>query len=330
MCTGIRLIAKNGSVVYARTLEFGQPIQSSIVFIPRNVPFTGTTMRKDVKGLQWKTRYAVVGANAAGEMGIIDGVNERGLAGGLFYLPGYACYQNVADDELNISLAPWELMTWLLTTCASVEDVKKALPTMRVANVVFGSWGIIPPVHAIIHDESGQSLVIEYTEGVLHMYDNPLGVITNAPTFDWHITNLKNYGNLSSLNSVPRDLRGVSLDPFGQGSGMFGLPGDFTPPSRFVRAVAFSQTVTQLKDEDQARDTAFHILNLFDIPVGVVCSQQEGQIHCDYTQWTSAVDLRNKKYYFHTYGNRNVQMVDLMKQDLESNKPAVVMNMDGQ
>jgi choloylglycine hydrolase len=98
-----------------------------------------------------------------------------------------------------------------------------------------------------------------------------------------------------------------------------------------VRAVAFSQTVTQAHDEAQARDAAFHILNLFDIPQGVVCGlAQDGQVHCDYTQWTSAVDLRNRRYYFHTYGDRQVRGVDVMALDCNAKEPKVVMRMEGQ
>jgi len=328
MCTGIRLIAKNGAVVYARTLEFARPIDSSIIFIPRSVSFIGTTSQKNMPGLSWKTKYAAVGANAANEIGIIDGVNEVGLAGGLFYLPDYAQYQEVSEAELKNSLAPWELMTWILTTCATVAEVKKRVTEIKVGNIVFNNWGIIPPIHAIIHDQQGNSVVIEYIEGTLHLHDNPLGVITNAPTFDWHMTNLKNYVMLSRLNATPRKIDGITLDPLGQGSGMLGMPGDFTPPSRFVRAVFLSQCVTQLKDEEETRATAFHILGLFDIPVGVVCMEQNGQMYCDYTQWTSAVDLRNKRYYFHTYADRTIRMVDLMKCNFDEKEPKIVMRMD--
>ena len=92
-------------------------------------------------------------------------------------------------------------------------------------------------------DASGKSIVIEYVGGKLNVFDDPLGVVTNSPSFDWHMANLRNYVNFSMTNVPPVKLGSVKLEPFGQGSGMLGLPGDFTPPSRFVRAVAFSQSV---------------------------------------------------------------------------------------
>ena len=112
--------------------------------------------------------------------------------------------------------------------------------------------------------------MIEYVDGELHTYDNPIGVITNSPTFDWQQTNLRNYINLSTVNASPLTIDGVTLAPFGQGSGMMGLPGDFTPPSRFVRAVALSQDAVPGQDAEATVKVAFHILDSFDIPLGAV------------------------------------------------------------
>jgi len=325
MCTGIRLIADNGAVIYARTLEFGQPMKSDILVIPRNYSFVGTAPSGKPEGLLWKSRYAVVGANALGLRHILDGVNEAGLAGGLFYFPDFAQYQDVALNEYKNSLAPWELMTWLMTNYSTIDEVKKAITTIKVGNTNFKAWGFVPPVHAIVHDARGKSLVIEYVKGNLDVYDNPLGVVTNSPTFEWHTINLDNYVTLKAVNSSALILRnGVEIIPLGQGSGMLGLPGDFTPPSRFVRAVAFSQSVKIGVHEGDALSAAFHLLNLFNIPIGVVRHREKGKEFYDYTQWTSASDLRNKRYYFHTYESPQIQSVDLMNFDLDAHEPVFI------
>jgi len=205
-----------------------------------------------------------------------------------------------------------------------VEQVRASLPTIKVVNAIFGPWAIIPPVHAVVHDTVGKSLVIEYVNGTLHMYDNLLGVITNAPTFDWHLINLQNYITITNKNVDEKLLHELKLVPLGQGSGMLGLPGDFTSPSRFVRATAFSQSVVQLKDEADARDTVFHVLDLFNIPIGVVREMADGEVHYDYIEWTSASDLMNKRYYFHTYNNRQIHQVDLMSMDLDAKEPVII------
>ncbi len=326
MCTGIRLKAQDNSIIYARTLEFAQEINSEIIFIPRNYEFVGTDQSGKSNGLRWKTKYAVVGTNAEKQIGAIDGVNEKGLAGGLFYFSGYAQYQEVPADQNNNSIAPWELMTFILSTCDSVAQVKKILPTIYVNGASFAQWGITPPVHAVVHDEAGNSVVIEYVNGILHLYDNPLGVMTNAPTFDWHITHLSTYINLGVFNDSSKELNGLTLKPLGQGSGMLGLPGDFTSPSRFVRAVVYSQSVIDIKDCQTTKKTAFHILNLFDIPRGFIRQREKDGVLYERTQWTSACDLKNRRYYYKTYETQIVQEVDLLTMDMDS-KQTIIMPM---
>jgi choloylglycine hydrolase len=156
-------------------------------------------------------------------------------------------------------------------------------------------------------------VVIEPLDKSLKIYDNPLGVVTNAPTFDWHMTNLRNYVNLTVDNVPPIDLGGIKLAQFGQGSGLRGLPGDFTPPSRFVRAVAFSQSALPSDTAAQAVLQVFHILNNFDIPYGAVRDLEGGRIHAESTTWTSASDLKNLRWYFRTYGDQSIHSVDVAK-----------------
>jgi choloylglycine hydrolase len=323
MCTGVRLRAENGACVYGRTLEFGKEMESNIIMVPKDFPFTATGNNKS-DGISWQAKYAALGANALNLMHLLDGVNEKGLAGGLFYFPGYAEYQKVDDENIKNSLAPWELLTWILTTCEDVDAVKKAVPKIYVSSAILREWGIVPPIHVIVHDQAGKSLVIEYINGNLVMKDNPLGVFTNAPTFEWHLTNLTNYAALSPFNVSTVEWSGIALTPPGQGSGMLGLPGDFTPTSRFVRAAAFSAAVTDIETEAEARDAVFHILNLFDIPRGIIREQQETERYADYTQWTSVVDLKNKRYYWRTYTNHQIHFVDLMQMDTQASHVVVL------
>jgi len=129
----------------------------------------------------------------------------------------------------------------------------------------------------------------------------------------------------------PVKLGPVMLEPFGQGSGMLGIPGDFTPPSRFVRAVAFSQSVFQPKTGGDAILEAFHILNQFDIPKGAAREHEKDahdNVQADYTIWTAASDLRTRRFYFRTYENSQIRMVDLMKMNLDA-KDIVTISMKG-
>lgn len=329
-CTGITLVATDGTVVHARTLEFAIDLHSDVIMVPRGYARVGTT--PDGKpGLKWKAKYASVGANGVGMPVLFDGVNEKGLSAGLFYFPTSAQYMPYTPSDAGRTMAPWELGSWMLENFASVEEVKANIGTVVVPAVVYQGWGFAPEVHFIVSDASGKGIVIEYVGGKLNVYDNPLGVITNSPAFDWHMTNLRNYVNFSMTNVPPVKLGSVTLQPFGQGSGMLGIPGDFTPPSRFVRAVAFSQSVFPPKTGDDAVLEAFHILNQFDIPKGAAREHQtdeHGNIQADYTIWTSASDLKARRFYFRTYDNSQIRMVDLMKMNLDG-KDIVTISMKG-
>lgn len=329
-CTGIRLTAADGSVVRGRTLEFGTDLNSDVLMIPRGFTRVGNT--PDGKpGLSWKAKYASLGANGVGLPYLFDGLNEKGLAVGTFYFPTTAGYMPYTAADAGKTIAPWQVGSYLLENFATVEEVRQNIGKVVVPTVIFPAWGFAPPAHYVVYDAAGNSIVIEFIGGKLNVYDNPLGVITNTPSFDWHMTNLRNYVNFSVNNVPPVKLGSVTLQPTGQGTGMLGLPGDFTPPSRFVRAVAFSQSVLPSKTGDEAVLEVFHILNNFDIPKGSTRDGQKdasGNIEADYTLWTSVTDLKTKRFYFRTYQNSQIRMVDLMKMNLDS-KDVVTIPMKG-
>ena len=319
MCTGIRLSALDGTVVHARTLEFGVDLESTVILSPRGYRRTATTPDGQ-PGQSWQARYASLGADGLGLRVIVDGLNEKGLAVGLFYFPGSAGYLPYTPADAPNTVAPWELGSWILDQFASVEEVKAGIGRVVVPAVLLKAWNLELEVHYIVHDASGQSLVIEYVDNQLHIHDNPLGVFTNSPSFDWHITNLRNYVNFSTTSHEPLQLGSVRLAPLGQGSGMLGMPGDFTPPSRFVRAVAFSQSIFPAQSGREAILNAFHILNNFDIPRGAAREAHrdaEGNVLADHTIWTAASDLQARQFHFRTYANSQIRRVDLMAHDLD-------------
>jgi choloylglycine hydrolase len=316
-CTGIRIQPKDGSVICARTLEFGLDFHSNVVVIPRHLELLGTAPG-DKPGLRWRSKYGAAGANAFDVPIIADGLNEKGLAVGIFYLPGYAKYQEVNAKDLSKTLAAWELPLLLLTTCSNVQEAVAAARDVCVGNTLQKDLGFVPPFHFVIHDTAARCVVLEYIDGELKVHDNPLGVLTNSPTFDWHLTNLSNYINLTAGNVPPMELSGLKISGFGQGTGMLGLPGDFTPPSRFVRAVAFSHSALPVETAREGILQAFHILNQFDIPKGAARESEHGKLTTDYTLWTSASDLKNARYYFHTFDSRRIRMVDLKQMDLDA------------
>ena len=180
-CTGIRLIAEDGTVIHARTMEFAIDIHSDVIMVPRGYARTGTTP-DGKEGLKWKAKYASVGANGVGLPVLFDGLNEKGLAAGTFYFPTSAGYMTYTAADAGKTIAQWEVGSWILENFASVEEVKANIGNIVVPAVVFGGWGFAPEAHYIVHDAAGKSIVIEYVGGKLNVYDNPLGVITNSPS----------------------------------------------------------------------------------------------------------------------------------------------------
>jgi choloylglycine hydrolase len=325
-CTGITIKPKDGSIIFARTLEFAADIKSNIIIVPRGREYVGTAPG-DKRGLRWKAKYGIVGTNAFGLPVTVDGLNEKGLSVGLFYFPGFAKYQEVTAEHVSNALAPWELGTYLLGTCSNVTEAMAAAKKVLVGESVQKEMSFVPPVHYIMTDASGSSMVLEHVGGELMVHPNPLGVMANSPTFDWHMVNLRNYVTMSTHNIEKIDLAGNEIKGLGQGSGMLGLPGDFTPPSRFVRAVAFSKTALPTEKAGEGVLQAFHILNQFDIPKGSARGIEHGKEVADYTQWTTAADLKNLRYYFRTYDDSRIRMVDIKAVNLDGYE-IVTISMD--
>ena len=183
----------------------------------------------------------------------------------------------------------------MLANFATVDEVREAVKTIvLVPTPVPGlgsAKGAVAGAHFFIQDKSGKSLVVEPVDGTLKLHEAPLGVMTNAPTYDWHMTNLAAYINLSVKDIDSAKLGPLTLTAFGSGAGMLGLPGDFTPPSRFVRAAAFSQAAAPNATAEDTVLAAFHILNQFDIPKGSVVNSAVGAPTDEITEWTSVNDL---------------------------------------
>jgi choloylglycine hydrolase len=298
-CTGTMLKAKDGSVLSGRTIEFGAIVDTSVVLVPRGYAFVGQTPKGD--GLPYTSKYATVGLITYQDMKVMDGLNEAGLASAAFYFPTFAEYTPVTAKNQKRGLSPTELPNWVLSQFASVAEVRQALERedVVITPTIVDGWGAVaPPMHYAVWDKTGASIVIEPIGGRLVVHDSPLGTVTNSPPFDWHMINLRNYIALDPRNVPPVKIAGETFSQLGQGSGMHGLPGDFTPPSRFVRVSVFAATAIPSKTGDKGIQQVFHILNNFDIPVGVAREEIGGKLITDYTQATVARDSANLRYYF--------------------------------
>lgn len=312
-CTGLSLRAKDGAYIQARTIEWGDSyLPSEYVIIPRNQQIRAYTPT-GLNGATFQTKYGVVGLAIIQKEFIAEGLNEAGLSAGLFYFPRYGSYVDYNPAENPRTVNDLQLVSWMLAQFSSVDEVKAALSAIRVIGIE--EPGTTSTVHWRIGDATGRQVVLEIVNGVPHFYDNTVGVLTNSPGFEWHLTNLNNYVNLFPGGAAPHLLGGVTLTAFGAGSGFLGLPGDVTPPSRFVRIAFYRATAPQQATGLATSLQCFHILNNFDIPVGIEHLTGKSPDIPSATQWTSAIDLTNRRVYYKTAYNSTIRCIDLKNID---------------
>lgn len=327
-CTGITLKSKDGGVVVARTVEWAlnDAQHNQILIVPRNKQFKAQTPQ-GLNGKSWLGKFGFVTLTAYGQPYGPDGINETGLYVGVYYLPGFAEYAVYDAKQAAKSMSVGDLMQWMLSSFKTVEEVVANLQNVIIVNVENKEFGgAALPFHFKIVDPSGASKIIEIVnKGEVKIYEPYLGVITNSPTYDWHIINQRNYLQLNTLPSKEQTFGEYKLQPLGGGSGLMGLPGDFTPPSRFVRAAAFTASCRPLSASIDAVAESFRILDNFNIPLGaqVPISNLPKDI-VSATQITSSSDLKHKVYYYHTMWNRQVRKIDLNKIDFATIKEQII------
>jgi choloylglycine hydrolase len=318
MCTDFLLQAADASVVNGRSMEYGLDMGSQIVVGGRGTPMTSGAPGLPNGGLGWVANFGYVGLNVAGlghkEL-IADGMNQEGLAISALWLPGYTVYSHTVTDNavaLDVSLLP----SWALGKHATVDEFRAELEHVEIWAP--DSWNTEIPLHFSIHDATGQSAVLEFL--VNHpkgeVTENPVGVLTNAPPFDWQVSNIGNYVGLTSLDAAPITIGSEDYFPPGHGSGMRGLPGDSTPPSRFVKTVFQKQFATQPEKSTDASSLALHLLNTVDIPRGT-STAQKASAGDDHTQWVVVKALTAKTFSYRTASNPTVMQINFADLDLD-------------
>lgn len=325
-CTDFRVTAKDGTILIARSMEFATDLKSQLVTTPQGKSFTSTTANNK-PGVSWKSKYGYVYLNGLNQDFVVDGMNEKGLSFEALYLPGETQYQTVPAGKDNQGL-PYHLMgDWILGNFQTLDEVKQMLPTIFLFEQKLPGLGdMIFPLHYSIYDASGNGIVVEYVNGKMQLYENKVGIMTNSPLYDWHITNLRNYLNLSPFSPDPVVAGGITFTATGQGAGMFGLPGDVSPPSRFVKAAFLLKNSYPINDAAGALNLAQHIINNVDIPMGAVRAKQaDGSVVGDYTQWVVFKDLTHKVIYFRTYNDLTVRGVAFNKLDFSPNAKVLRM-----
>ena len=244
----------------------------------------------------------VIGIHAHGH--VIDGINKHGLCVMAFYFPHYDDYIDITDKKDTIEcLASVEVCLYLLQRATNLDDVKELIQHFRVTNEIVKSFDQMFPLHWFCVDISGQALTLEAISGRLHAYDNNLGIITNSPTFPEHLEILVSSNALSLSNINNPNIT------YSQGTGMLGLAGDMTSNSRFSRLFQYQKYHILDKTAKDGINTAFHILNNFDIVKGMVIDCTNGNDLIEYTQYMIVYNLNQFNAHYKTYDDHNIQFI---------------------
>ena len=319
-CTGISFTAADGSIAAARSIEWAsERLDSRYVVVPRGHSFTSLAPEGNA-GMTFTARYGFAGVRVMSDDLVVEGLNEKGLSAGLFFFPGYGSYEDFDPCLKSTTLCDFQVVAWALSSFSTVSEVIEALPKLHIV----GLDRNVGAVHWRFADRSGRQVVLEIVDGKPHFYENTLGVLTNAPGFEWHLTNLGNYVNLKQGNAgeniwKPEKFR---VNALSGGSGMLGLPGDPTSPSRFVRVAVYKMTAPTPQNGKAAVLQSFKILESLVIPIGIVQSENASMTATDTdgktrdgmltsTQFTTASDLTSLKFYYRTMDNSRIRCIDL-------------------
>ena len=308
MCTAATYCTKDH--YFGRTLDYEVSYGESVVITPRNFPFV---FRHTAP---MEHHYAIIGmATVAGDYPLYyEATNEKGLSMAGLNFPGNADYKPLAAGKENV--ATFELIPWLLGQCATVAEAKVHLAEINLANTPFSEMFPVSPLHWILADRN-EAITIESVKSGLQIYENPVGILTNNPPFDYQMTNLSNYLHLSTEQPENHFAPELGLAPYSRGMGMLGMPGDLSSASRFVRA-AFTKLHSISGDtESESISQFFHIL-------GAVAPQR-GCVHMgdgkyEITIYTSCCNTDRGIYYYTTYENSQITGVDMHRENLEGEK----------
>jgi choloylglycine hydrolase len=317
-CTDFRIISKDGTVVIARSMEFATDLKSNIRSSTRGRIFKEIAPNGE-PAMHWQAKYGYLFLDGFEQDFAIDGMNEHGLSYEALYLPLETRYQIVPLNKNQQSIPYTRLGDWILSNFKTIEEVRNALKNIYVYQQKLPGLGdSVFPLHASVFDASGKGLVIEFIGGDMQVY-NHIGVMTNSPGYPWHVINLQNYLNLSPYNPHSVTVAGHTYVATGQGSGLVGLPGDPSPPSRFVKIAMLLNTAYPSNNAAEAVNLGEHIINNVDIPIGMARSITNGKEVSDYTQWVDFKDLTHKILYYRTYKNFALQAVDMNKINFSQN-----------
>ena len=308
MCTAVTY--KTNDFYFGRTLDYEYSYMEEVTITPRNYQF------KFNEKEAINTHYAIIGmAYVAEDYPLYyEAINEKGLGIAGLNFVGNANYNDPIEGKDNI--AQFEFIPWILSQCETVKEAKKLIEKINITNTPFNKQLPLAQLHWIIADQN-ESITVESVQEGIKIYKNPVGVLTNNPTFDKQLFALNNYINLSNKTPENKFATDLELNKYSRGMGAIGLPGDLSSQSRFVRASFVKMNSVSAEGENESVSQFFHILNSVDQQRGC-CQLEDGKY--EITIYTSCCNASKGIYYYTTYDNHQITAIDMHKEDLNMNK----------
>ena len=303
MCTALGFKTDFGCF-FGRNMDLSYSFNQSPIFLNKGFHYLDPVTNKTVA-----LNRSIIGMGTVidNHPALAEGMNCDRLGCAGLNFSRYAYYEkNTVDGKIN--LAPYDFILYILSNFSSVTEIKENLPSIELVSIPINKDTPIATLHWMICDRTGASIVVERTKSGLICYDNPVGVMTNDPPFDWHLTNLNEYIKISPFDCNPTAWSNHQLKGLGVGNGALGLPGDFESVSRFVRAAFLRANLPQMDNENEAISLFFHILDNVAMPKGSVIV--EGN-RASYTLYSSCMNLDKGIYYFRTYQNSRISAINM-------------------
>ena len=308
MCTA--LTYKTKGTYFGRNFDYEFSYGEQIVITPKNYEFN---LRHTEP---MTTHYAMIGVALVQDNYPLyfDGMNEKGLCIAGLNFVGNAYYtKELSKEKTNITL--FEFIPFILGKHSTIQEVKDSLEKIQLVDTYFKDSLPNSPIHWLITDKNNNSITVECTKDALHVYDNPIGVLTNNPPFPIQLFNLNNYQHLSNKQPTNTFSKDVELTNYSRGMGGLGLPGDLSSMSRFVRASFTKSHALSKEDEASSVSQFFHLLTSVEQQRGC-CEVTEGKY--EITLYTSCCSCETGIYYYKTYDRNQISAVDMNHEDLDS------------
>lgn len=304
MCTALTYHTKDN--YFGRNLDLEFSYNETVTVTPRNYPFHFRMLPA------LEEHYAMIGmAYVVDNYPLYyDATNEKGLSIAGLNFPGNADYKPIDKSKDNV--APFELIPWVLGQCETIQQCKCLFQRINITNIHFSNELPLSPLHWMISDRE-ESITVESVKEGLKIYDNPVGVLTNNPTFDMQLFNLNNYMSLSVEPPENHFSEQLQLETYSRGMGAMGMPGDWSSASRFVKATFVKSNAVSGESESESVSQFFHMLDSVAHPRGCV---HMGNQQYEITIYSSCCNVDMGIYYYTTYENRQITAVDMKRIEL--------------